>query len=172
MMTEKIYGLPGVGMPGEDGARGRNGFTMTKSPSTGTYTLSDGGVSFDVNNDFSIRTDSCALTSLSYNVYTEEGQTVTKYMINYGVDFRRMDDLRIDAYIFYHDGDTWTASGVSNPDRVVTIKEWDDTNTSSRKTDIVYDEQSGNKIKKIILIGYVREYQTQYRQIFIGAKKF
>ena len=43
---------------------------------------------------------------------------------------------------------------------------------SSRKTDIVYDEQSGNKIKKIILIGYVREYQTQYRQIFIGAKKF
>lgn len=61
---------------------------------------------------------------------------------------------------------------MSNPDRVVTIKEWDDTNTSSCKTDIVYDEQSGNKIKKIILIGYVREYQTQYRQIFIGVKKF
>ncbi len=105
MTTEKIYGLPGIGIPGEDGADGADGFTMTKS-STGTYILSDSDVSLDVNNDFSIRTDSCTLTSLSYNVYTEEGQAVTKYMINYGVDFRRIDDLRIDAYIFYHDGDT------------------------------------------------------------------
>lgn len=121
-MTEKIYGLPGVGLPGEDGTDGRNGFTMSKSQSSGTYMLSDGDISFDVKNNFSIQTDSCVLTSLSYNVYTEEGQDVTKYMINYGVDFRRMDDLRIDAYIFYHDGATWNASGVSNPDRVVTIK--------------------------------------------------
>lgn len=43
---------------------------------------------------------------------------------------------------------------------------------TSCKTDIIYNESSGNKIKKIILIGYVREYQTQCRQIFIGDKKF
>lgn len=106
MNTKKIYGLPGVGIPGESGDVGKDGFTMSKRSSTNEYILSAGDETFKVNNDFSTRTDTCALTSLSYNVYTDEGQSTTKYMINYGVDFRRMDDLRIDAYIFYRDGDT------------------------------------------------------------------